>query len=145
MTNKHWFLLIVVLITGVLMYVKSQSDQSDRELVKEVQQLYDKSEGQLIRIEEIKLGSVSDLTSPSIAEMRVVISEVETSLIVWKENTSIALGQPTNHLNKESRAKLIALKKQGNDLNKQYVSIVEQIEASEEGDEREPDMSLSEE
>ena len=81
MEKKQWFLMIVVIITGILLYIKSQSDQRDRELVKEVQQLYTKSESQLKNIEELKLSSAVDLASASVPEMRAAISELETSLM----------------------------------------------------------------
>ncbi len=131
MAKKQWFLMIVALITGVLMYFKSQADQRDRDLVQAVQKLYDKAENQLIKIEELKLGAAGDFVSPSAAEMRVVISELETSLIVWQENAGSALRQPTKSLTKEMRAKFTELQEQGNDLNKQYMTIVEQMEGGE--------------
>lgn len=37
MAKKQWFLMVVALITGVLMYIKSQADQ--RDLVQAVQKL----------------------------------------------------------------------------------------------------------
>lgn len=63
--------------------------------------------------------------------MRLVLSELETSLMVWHENSGSALRQSTKHLTKELRAKFTALQAQGNDLNKQYVTIVEQMEEEE--------------
>jgi len=129
MEKKQWFLMIVVIITGILLYIKSQSDQRDRELVKEVQQLYTKSESQLKNIEELKLSSAVELASASVPEMRAAISELETRLIIWKESTEIVLNQPTKHLTKEARAKFVEVKEHGTDLSKQYTTVVEEIEA----------------
>ncbi len=129
MTNKHWFLLIVVLITGVLMYIKSQSDQQNRELVKTLKQLYDQSEGQLKRIAELKMDSGSDPSSISAVEMRATLSELETSFIIWQENTATLLKQTDRHIKKEDRTKLVELKEKGDDLNKQYMVVLDQVAA----------------
>jgi len=127
MKNKHWFVLIVVLIAGVLMYLKSQSDQQNRDLLKTVTQLYNQSEGQLKRISELKIDTGSDVSSLSAAEVRATLSELETSFIIWQENTAMILRQVDKQIKKDDRVKLLELKEQGDDLHKQYLAVLEQV------------------